>query len=135
VAGQVFARKLGMPGMAMPLWIDRASPGRASAAGAASSHWSFGSGAPVLERGRLDGIGGRSVCEWGSAVGAAAYRANGSAGNTRSSRSDSAWSTLMSRMIASASTATSRVTPSAGWLASRSRARSQSLRASADRPR
>ena len=61
--------------------------------------------------------------------------ANGSAGNAASSRSDSASSTLRPRMVISASTATSWVASSARSLPSRSRARSQSLRASSSRPR
>ena len=57
------------------------------------------------------------------------HRANGSAGNATSSRSDSASSTPRPRMVMSDAMATSRVSSSARSVLSRSRARSQSLRA------
>lgn len=80
-------------------------------------------------------VADRGMIEGGRAPRLRRQRANGSAGNAASSRSDSASSMPRSRMAVSASRATLRASSSIMQVLRRSTARSQPLRASARWPR
>ena len=93
------------------------------------------SGGPVERRTRRCRRMARAPAEREVRHGGGRQWANGSAGNATSRKSDSASLGLRPRTLDSASAATSRVASSAGSVLSRSRARSQALRARARRPR